>query len=287
MNPSLLCFRKSPVAKNLWIRGGGEYQYFPSKFFCLTEPMIFIGESFPVALISGSEKVRTREGGEYQDIPWKKFCFTVPKKFVGESFTVALISGIEKVWIRVGGGECQDIPSAVFCLTVPKIFVGESFTVALFSGTGKVWIRSGGGGGVEYQYFLSTFFVSQCRRNSQVNLSLLFFRKIPVAKKILDKRGEYQDFPSENFCLTVPKIFVGELLNVALILGTEKTWIKGGEYQVFPWKIFCFTVPKNFVRQLFSVAVISGTEKTWIKRGVVSRFSVENFLCHSAEIIRR
>ena len=27
----------------------------------------------------------------------------------------------------------------------------------------------------------------------------------------MDKRGgEYQDFPSKNFCLTVPKIFVGE-----------------------------------------------------------------------------
>ncbi len=87
-------------------------------------------------------------------------------------------------------------------------------------------------------------------------------------------------------------------------------------------------MPKNFVRQLFSVAVISGTEKTWIKRGGsikifrrkffvsqcrnhsqvnpsllffgknpaaknitdksggVSRFSVENFLSRSAEKIR-
>ncbi len=58
----------------------------------------------------------------------------------------------------------------------------------------------------------------------------------------------------------MPKIFVGELLNVALISGSEKTGIKGGgEYQDFPWKFFCFTVPKNFVKQLFSVAVLSGT----------------------------
>ncbi len=73
---------------------------------------------------------------------------------------------------------------------------------------------------MEYQDFLSTFFVSQCQKNSQVNLSLLFFRKIPVAKKILDKRGEYQDFPSENFCLTVPKNFVRQLSSVAVISGT-------------------------------------------------------------------
>ncbi len=86
----------------------------------------------------------------------------------------------------------------------------------------------------------------------------------------------------------MPKIFVGELLNVALISGSEKTGIKGGEYQDFPWKFFCFTVPKNFVRQLFSVAVLSGTGNVSIRRGGgVSRFSVENFLCHIAEIIRR
>ncbi len=68
-----------------------------------------------------------KRGGEYQDIPWKKFCFTVPKKFVGESFTVALISGTEEVWIGGGEGECRDIPSENFCLTVPIIFVGNPF----------------------------------------------------------------------------------------------------------------------------------------------------------------
>ena len=41
---------------------------------------------------------------------------------------------------------------------------------------------------------------------------MLCFRKIPVAKKFLDKRvgGKYQDFPSKILCLTVPKDFVGE-----------------------------------------------------------------------------
>ncbi len=67
-------------------------------------------------------------------------------------------------------------------------------------------------------------------------------------RKGLDKRGEYQDFPSENVCLTVPKSFVGKLLNVALISGTGKTCIRGGG---------------------------------------VSIFSVENFLFHSAEKLRK
>ena len=45
---------------------------------------------------------------------------------------------------------------------------------------------------------------------------MLCFRKSPVALKFMDKRGgEYQDFPSENFCLKVPKNFVGELFCAA------------------------------------------------------------------------
>ena len=41
-------------------------------------------------------------GGEYQDFLPKIFCLTVPKIFVEEFFTVAVFSGIEKVWIIRG-----------------------------------------------------------------------------------------------------------------------------------------------------------------------------------------
>ena len=84
-----------------------------------------------------------------------------------------------------------------------------------------------------------------------MNPSVLCFRKFPVAKKFMDKRGgEFQDFLSKTFCLTVPKISVG-----------------GGES--------------------FSVSLYSGIEKVWIRGGGVSRFSVEHFLAHSAEKFRR
>ena len=86
----------------------------------------------------------------------------------------------------------------------------------------------------------------------------------------------------------MPKNFVGELFSVSLLAGTEKVWIRErvGEYQDFPSKIFCLTVPKNFVGEPFSVLLIAGTEKVWIREGGVSRFSVENFLSHSAEKFR-
>ena len=49
------------------------------------------------------------------------------------------------------------------------------------------------------------------------------------------------NFPSKNFCLTVPKNFRrGGSFSVSLISGTEKIWIRGGggegEYQDFPSK---------------------------------------------------
>ena len=65
--------------------------------------------------------------------------------------------------------------------------------------------------------------------------------------KVCRRRGEYQDFPSKVFCLTVPKISVVESFTVALVLGIEKVWIRGGgggEYQDFLSKSFCLTVPK-------------------------------------------
>ena len=141
-----------------------------------------------------------RGGGEYQDFPWKIFCLTVPKSFVGQFFTVAIISGIEKVWIR-GGGGIKIFRRKFFCLTVPKNFVGEPFCAV--------------------------------------------FQKNSGSEKFMDKRG--------------------------------------GEFQDFQSKIFCLTVPKNSVGEAFAVAIISGIEKIWIRVGGVSRFSVENFLSHSAE----
>ena len=55
---------------------------------------------------------------------------------------------------------------------------------------------------------------------------MLRFRKFPVAKKLMVKRGggEYQDNPSKSFRLTLPKVFVGESFSVSLISGTEKVY---------------------------------------------------------------
>ena len=83
----MLCFGKFPVANKFMDKrgGGGEYQNFPSKIFCLTVPKNFVGEPFSVSLISGIGKILCFRG-LCHDFPSKIFCLTVPKKFVGEPF---------------------------------------------------------------------------------------------------------------------------------------------------------------------------------------------------------
>ena len=63
---------------------------------------------------------------------------------------------------------------------------------------------------------------------------MLCFGKFPVANKFMDKKGgEYQNFPSKTFCLTVAKNFVGEPFSVSLILGIEKFYASEGYVTIF------------------------------------------------------
>ena len=133
------------------------------------------------------------------------------------------------------------------------------------------------------------FFLSQCQKYSQVNPSVQYFRKFPVAKKFMDKRGEgeYQDFPSKISCLTVPKTSVGEIThlyccnNFGYRKGLDKGW---GEYHDFPSKFLSVTVPKYFIGEHFGVS-----EKFFYRKfscigggGGASRFC-RNFLSYRTE----
>ena len=89
----------------------------------------------------------------------------------------------------------------------------------------------------------------------------------------MDKSRGYQYFLSKSFCLTVPKISVGESVTVALFSGSKKDWIGvGGEYQGFPSKILCLTVPKFSVGEFFTVALNLCFEKVWIRVRSIKTF---------------
>ena len=91
-------------------------------------------------------------------------------------------------------------------------------------------------------------------------------------------------FSVDFFCLTVPKISVGESFTVAIISGIEKVWIRGGGVSRFSVENFLSHSAENFRRGIFYCCNNFGYRKSLDKRGGgASRFSVENFLSHSAE----
>ena len=106
---------------------------------------ISVGESFIVALISGTEKVWRRGRGCIKVFS-RIFLSHSAENLRRESFTVALISSTEKVWRRGRVGVSR-FSVKNFLSHSAENLRWQSFTVALFSGTEKVWIEGGG----EYQ----------------------------------------------------------------------------------------------------------------------------------------
>ena len=107
----------------------------------------------------------------------------------------------------------------------------------------KNFMHQRGGGGIKI--FRRKFFVSQCRKFPQgIFYCCIIFR---YRKSLGKRRGGVSRFSVEIFCLTVPKISVGESFTVALISGIEKVWVRGGggEYQDFPSKFFVSQCPKT------------------------------------------
>ena len=67
---------------------------------------------------------------------------------------------------------------------------------------------------------------------------MLCFRKIPVAKKFMDKReGEVSRFPFKFFYLKASKNAEREPFSLSLISDIEKNWMRGwGGVKTFPRK---------------------------------------------------
>ena len=107
------------------------------------------------------------------------------------------------------------------------------------------------------------------------------------------ERGRgYQNFPSKFFCLTVPKNFVGEHFSVSLVSGTQNLYVSEGYVTIFDFqsKFFVSQCPKiswanpSLLCFRKSPAAKKFKDERW---GRVLRFSVENFLSHSAANYRR
>ena len=81
---------------------------------------------------------------------------------------------------------------------------------------------------------------------------MLCFREFLVPIKFMDKKGEYQDFLSKNFCLTVSKNVVGEPIRVSLIsISGIATFYASESYDTVFRRFFCLAEPKNFAAEPF------------------------------------
>ena len=151
-----------------------------------------------------SRKIGLERAGENQEFPSKTFVSQCQKTLGGNlsglcftKFTVA-----KRIMNR---GGYQDFSWKTFCLTVPKIFPGGNpLVLHFFSGMEKVSIRKRRG---RIKVFCRKNSISGGRKNSYVKPSVLCSKSFTVAKSLEIREGEYQGFPSESFCLTVPKRF--------------------------------------------------------------------------------
>ena len=85
----------------------------------------------------------------------------------------------------------------------------------------------------------------------------------------------------------MPKLSVGESFTVALFSDSEKSLDRrGGENQDFLSNFLCLRVLEKSVGNPLLLHYFSGTENVWRRGGGASRFYVEIFFSHSAEIFR-
>ena len=118
--------------------------------------------------------------------------------------------------------------------------------------------------------------------------TLLCFEKILVSKSFQQRKGEASRF-CRNFLShrTETKSFVKEPSCFPEIFWYRKKFMHKRGLITILSKFLCLTVPKIFVRESPTVFEKNSIKKKvlWMKRGV-SRFSLENFLSHSAEKLR-
>ena len=121
-------------------------------------------------------------------------------------------------------------------------------------------------GGWEYQDFPSKFFVSQCRKSP---LGILYCCLISGYRKSLDRRGGSIKIIRPIFLShSVEKFRRGILYCCINFRWRKSLWTRGGKgVSRFSIKDFLSHSAENLRRELFTVALFSGTEKVWIEWG--------------------
>ena len=137
----------------------------------------------------------------------------MPKNFVGENFCAVFqkISGSGKLYVIQGGRVSRFSVENFLSHNAEKLRKGILLCCVSekFPQRKRLWIRKAG-----IKIFRRKVFCLRLPKVSWGENSSLCFRKFPVAKNSMDKRGGYQDFPSILFCTTTPETLAKELFCV-------------------------------------------------------------------------
>ena len=194
----------------------------------------------------------------------ENFCTGTPRCF--KNFRVSK-NFVHKKWISRNSVDYFSSHSAHFFIREP-CSVSES-----------LWFRKSLCIKGRYHDFLWKIFVSKCQRISLGNV--LCIRIFLVWKKIVHKIG-ISPFSVENFCLTVPKVFIREPFNVSESIDYRENFCMNGGYLSFLSKNICRSVSKVFVG-IFLCIKKNLVSKKIIHKRALSPFSVEVFSSQSAE----
>ena len=111
---------------------------------------------------------------------------------------------------KKGGGASRFSVEIFFCVAVPKNFIGEPFSVSFISGSKNFMLQR------PMSRFSLEKFLSHSAGKFRREPFCAVFQKTSGSEKFSDKNGggEHQDSPSNSFCITVPKNFIGEPFSV-------------------------------------------------------------------------
>ena len=195
----------------------GEYHVSPSKIFCLSVPIKFVGEHFCASKDFWYRFFESKEV-EASRFCRKFFYLTGPKKLRQGTNLFQKSSGREKNFWLGGGGGYHDFPSKSFCLTVPKNFVGEHFGVSGHFGYRKILsIREGGCITFPVENFLSHS-IKKSRWGT-----FRWVGKFRVSKNFMHQRGRGITFLRRKVFVTqYGKVSLGNTSVYREILGIEK-----------------------------------------------------------------
>ena len=180
----------------------------------------------------------------YHDFSFKIFCLTVPKHFVGGDTSVyQKISGIEKFYASEG---VSRFSVENFLSHITKKFRWETLRCFRKFRVSQNSMHKKGISLNSVEKFLS-------HSADKIRRRTLCFERILVSKIFKQKRGEgienFQAKEGEALRSGTLLCCVSENFRQP-----KSLWIRKGEYQDFPSKIFCLTVPKNIVGEPFCVS---------------------------------